>query len=49
MVASDIKEIKRDWILTIPKIAGGKLGKLRKRVLQTPYEGAIHYSVTVKI
>lgn len=49
MVASDIKEITRDWLLTIPKTAGEKLGKIRKRMLQKAYEGVIHYSVAAKI
>lgn len=47
MVASDIKEIKRHWLLTIPKLAGGKLSELRKNVLHTAYESVIHYSAKI--
>lgn len=49
MVASYIKEIKMDWLHTVPKFEGGKLSKLRKRVFHTAYEVVIHYSVAAKI
>lgn len=49
MVANDIKEIKRDRLLTIPKLAGGKLSKPREKVLHTAYESVIYYSVSAKI
>lgn len=49
MVASDIKEIKRDWLFTVSKLASGKFSKLRKRVLHTAYKVGIHYSVAAKI
>ena len=49
MVASDIKEIKRDWLLTVSKLASGKFSKLGKKVLHTAYKVVIHYSVAAKI
>lgn len=48
MVASDIKEIRRDWLFTVLKLASANLSKLRKRVLHTAYKVVIHCFVAAK-
>lgn len=43
IIASDVEEIKMDWLFPVSQLATGKFTKHRNRVLHTLYEVASHY------